>query len=88
MLAFFARSTLDEMAESLSLTAVFQPDENGWVQATIREIPGVITAAPTRAEAEDLLLDALREYLLSFQVEPPPLERDRETSQLRILLTA
>ena len=76
------------MAEALSLTAIFEPDENDWVQATIREIPGVITAAPTRAEAEDMLLDALREYLLSLQVDPPPIGGDRETAKLQILLTA
>jgi predicted RNase H-like HicB family nuclease len=76
------------MAHSLSLTAIFEPDENDWVQARIGEIPGVITAAPTRAEAEELLLDALREYLLSFQVDPPPSDHASETTQLRILLTA
>ncbi|HEX2294126.1 MAG TPA: hypothetical protein VHN37_02330 [Actinomycetota bacterium] len=76
------------MTQTLSLTAVFEPDEGDWIQATIREIPGVVTAAPSRAEAEELLLDALREYLLSFQIEPPPLEHEPDTTQLRILLTA
>ena len=45
---------------------MYESVENGWVQARIREMPGVITAAPTRAEAEDMLLDALEEFLLSF----------------------
>lgn len=76
------------MAHTLSLTAVFEPDENHWVQATIREIPGVITAAPTREEAEELLLDALREYLLSFQVDPTPSEVTGEVVQVQIRLTA
>lgn len=76
------------MARTLSLTAIFEPDENDWVQARIREIPGVVTAAPTRAEAEEFLLDALREYLLSFQVEPAQPEGDGEIAQLQIQLTA
>jgi hypothetical protein len=57
------------MAASLSLTAIYEPVENGWVQARLKEIPAVITCAPTRSEVEDLLLDATREYLLSL-VEP------------------
>lgn len=57
------------MDREVSLTAVYEPVENGWVQARIREMPGVVTAAPTRAEAEDMLLDALREFLLSFRNE-------------------
>lgn len=54
------------VSESLTFTAVYEPVEGGWVHAHLAEIPGVITAAPTRADAEVMLLDALREYLLSF----------------------
>ena len=58
-----------DVDREVSLTAIYEPVEDGWVQARIREMPGVITAAPTRAEAEDMLLDALREFLLSFRSE-------------------
>ncbi|MGH3751186.1 MAG: type II toxin-antitoxin system HicB family antitoxin [Pseudonocardiaceae bacterium] len=54
------------MSESVTFTAIYEPVDDGWVQARLAEIPGVITAAPTRQEAEVLLLDALREFLLSF----------------------
>ena len=54
------------MSASVTFTAIYEPVEDGWVQARLAEIPGVITAAPTRQEAEALLLDALREFLLSF----------------------
>ena len=54
------------MSESVTFTAIYEPVEDGWVQARLAEIPGVSTAAPTRHEAEALLLDALREFLLSF----------------------
>jgi hypothetical protein len=54
------------MAASVSLTAIYEPVENGWIQARLKEIPAVITCAPTRSEAEELLLDATREYLLSL----------------------
>lgn len=78
------------MTKNLSVTATYSEVENGWIQARIMEIPGVITAAPTRAEAQELLLDALREYLLSFQEEPPtsPDQNDGETGRVNISLSA
>ena len=63
------------MASRISLTAIYEPVEEGWTQARIRELPGVITAAPTLEEAKELLADALREYLLSlaeFPTSQPP----------------
>lgn len=54
------------MARRLPLTAVYEPVEDGWTQARIVELPAVITAVPTHAEAKEALLDALREYLLSL----------------------
>ena len=54
------------MASRISLTAVYEPVENGWTQARIEELPGVITAAPTLEEAKELLADAVREYLLAL----------------------
>jgi predicted RNase H-like HicB family nuclease len=56
----------------ISLTAIYEPVENGWTQARIEELPAVITAGPTLEEAKELLLDALREYLLSFGEEGRP----------------
>jgi hypothetical protein len=50
----------------IPLSIVYEPVEDGWVQARIAELPPVITAAPTRERARELVLDALREYLLSL----------------------
>ena len=52
---------------SIPLSIVYEPVENGWVQARIEELSPVITAAPTRDEARVLVLDALREYLLALR---------------------
>ena len=48
---------------TVDLHVVFEPDEQGWVRATIEELPGVITCAPTRDEARELVRDALDEWL-------------------------
>jgi hypothetical protein len=52
--------------ELVQLTPVYELVDAGWTQARIAELPGVITAAPTREQAQEMLLDALREFLLSF----------------------
>ena len=48
---------------TMDLHVVFEPDEQGWVRATIEELPGVITCAPTHDEARELVRDALDEWL-------------------------
>lgn len=53
------------VAAPLSLTAIYEPVENDWVQARVKELPGVITAAPTLEQAREMLGDAVREYLLA-----------------------
>ena len=58
------------MTSSIQLSVIFEPVENGWVQARIEELPGVITAAPTRDEARAQFIDALREYLLALRDLP------------------
>ena len=50
----------------MELHVVFEPDENGWVRATIEELPGVISCAPTRDEARELVRDALDEWLAAL----------------------
>lgn len=47
----------------MELHVAFEPDEGGWVRATIEELPGVITCAPTLEEARELVHDALAEWL-------------------------
>ena len=74
---------------SFQLTAVIRPVEEGWVQASIQEIPGVITAAPTAAEARAMLADALHEYLLALgelEGQPDGEEGDADHSPLAVTL--
>lgn len=62
----------------IELTAVFEPVEDGWVQASLVEWPAVITCGPTREEAYEMLLDAFREMVLSYtdQNAKPPVGAD------------
>ena len=47
----------------MELHVIFEPDEDGWVRASIEELPEVITCAPTLDEARELVRDALTEWL-------------------------
>jgi len=47
----------------MELHVLLEPDEQGWVRATIEELPGVITCAPSQEEARTLIRDALGEWL-------------------------
>lgn len=69
-----------DMAHDVTLTAVFESVEGGWTQARVRELPEVITAAPTREEAEELLKDALLEYVGSL-IHPAEDEKKPEAGE-------
>jgi hypothetical protein len=60
----------------ISLSIVYEPVEDGWVQARIEGIPEVITAGRDKAEARTLVLDALREYLLSIRGNGDAVDRE------------
>jgi predicted RNase H-like HicB family nuclease len=55
--------------ESLTLTAVFTPDENGWTMAQLAEWPAVVTCGRTIDEARAMLLDAAQEMILAYREE-------------------
>jgi predicted RNase H-like HicB family nuclease len=67
------------MSESppIPLSIVYEPDDSGWVRARIEGIPEVITAGRTKDEARELVIDALREYLLSIRGNGDALDREQ-----------
>jgi predicted RNase H-like HicB family nuclease len=69
---------------TLELSIVYEPDEDGWILARIAEYPAVITTAPTREGAKEMVLDALREYLLSLTEDEPGGGGEREPVALTI----
>jgi predicted RNase H-like HicB family nuclease len=71
------------MSESLQVTIVYEQGEEGWVVASIPEVPGAHSQGRTRAEARTNVIDALRGILelrfgghpvLSEGVDSEPLE--------------
>lgn len=63
------------MSETLKLTAVFTPDENGWTMAQLAEWPAVVTCGRTWRRPARCLVDAANEMVASFRAEgrEPPI---------------
>ncbi len=51
------------MEATLQLTIHFEEAGDGWVLATIPEVPGAISQGRTREEARENVIDALRTVL-------------------------
>ncbi|HWH10304.1 MAG TPA: type II toxin-antitoxin system HicB family antitoxin [Solirubrobacteraceae bacterium] len=74
------------MSQSLRLTIVFEPVEEGWIVASVPEVPGALSQGHTREEARENVIDALHGILeLRFGehalAEPVP---DSESLELHI----
>ena len=74
------------MSHALRLTIVFEPDEEGWIVASVPEVPGALSQGRTREEARENVIDALHGILeLRFGehalAEPAS---DSESLELRI----
>ena len=77
------------MATRLTFTPIYEQVDAGWVQARLAELPAVITAAPSREQAREQLVDALREYLLSLgEDRPQELVSDGLQDRLEVVLDA
>jgi predicted RNase H-like HicB family nuclease len=54
---------VSQVSKSLRLTIVYEPGEDGWVIASIPEVPGAHSQGQTREEARANVIDALRGIL-------------------------
>ncbi len=55
--------TVRGVTEALQLTIVFESGEDGWIIASIPEVPGAHSQGRTRDEARANVIDALRGIL-------------------------
>jgi predicted RNase H-like HicB family nuclease len=47
------------MSDPLHLTILYEEDEDGWIMSSVPEVPGVLSQGKTKAEAREMVLDAL-----------------------------
>ncbi|HEX6587274.1 MAG TPA: type II toxin-antitoxin system HicB family antitoxin [Solirubrobacterales bacterium] len=72
------------VTEELQLTISYEPNGEGGYLARVREVPGVLSEGSTRADAREMVLDALREVVLSHLEHPEPDTGDLERIAVRL----
>ncbi len=75
---------MSHVPEQLDLTIVYEPGEEGWILASIPEVPGVFTQGRTREEARANAIDALRPRLSPDPRAATDDRRDSEALHLTI----
>jgi predicted RNase H-like HicB family nuclease len=78
-------SIVSFVPEQLDLTIVYEPGEEGWILASIPEVPGVLTQGRTREEARTNVIDALR---LMLSPVPGSADDRREREALHLTIAA
>jgi predicted RNase H-like HicB family nuclease len=48
-------------------SVLYQPIEDGWIMATVPELPGAVTQARNLAEARIMIKDAVEMLLVSYR---------------------
>jgi len=66
------------MNDSLQLTIVYQDGDDGWIIASIPEVPGTISQGRTREETRENVIDALQ---LMLSPEPSDKQTSRQTGR-------
>jgi len=69
------------MSESLSLRILFEKGDDGFVIASIPQVPGAMSQGRTRDEARSNVIDALR-----LMLRPDPVDADGDSEALELLL--
>ena len=57
------------MSETIDLTILYEPGEDGWTISSIPEIPGVNSQGRTHEEARAMVLSALSDWLHFYLTE-------------------
>lgn len=76
------------MTESLQFTILFEEGEDGWIVASVPEVPGAHSQGRTRDEARANVIDALRGILELRFGDAPVLEEDADSEPLKVVIGA
>jgi predicted RNase H-like HicB family nuclease len=76
------------MSESLQVTIVYEQGEDGWIVASIPEVPGAHSQGQTREEARANVIDALRGILELRFGEHPAVAKAADSEPLELVIGA
>jgi predicted RNase H-like HicB family nuclease len=60
-------SSLQEFTMKREFTVVYTPIEDGWIMATVPELPGAVTQGRTIEEAREMIHEAVELLLQSYR---------------------
>jgi predicted RNase H-like HicB family nuclease len=76
------------MSEPLRLTIVYEAGDDGWIVASVPEVPGALSQGRTREEARESVIDALRGILELRFGEHALTEPAADTEPLELVIAA
>jgi predicted RNase H-like HicB family nuclease len=76
------------VSESLKMTIVYEQGEDGWIVASVPEVPGAHSQGRTREEARENVIDALRGILELRFGEHPDVTAGIDSEPLELLIGA
>ena len=76
------------MSESLQFTIVFEEGEEGWIVASVPEVPGAHSQGRTREEARANVIDALRGILELRFGATPHVREGADSEPLKVVIGA
>lgn len=76
------------MSEPLHLTIVYEEGEDGWIVASVPEVPGVHSQGRTREDARANVIDALHGILELRFGEHALTERPPDSESLELVIAA
>jgi predicted RNase H-like HicB family nuclease len=76
------------MSESLRVTIVYEEGDEGWIVASIPEVPGVHSQGRTRDEARANVIDALRGILALRFGEHAAVPESADSEPLELVIGA
>jgi predicted RNase H-like HicB family nuclease len=76
------------MSDSLHVTIVYEAGEDGWIVASVPEVPGVHSQGRTREEARANAIDALRGMLELRFGEHPSAEAAPDSESVQLVIAA
>lgn len=79
---------LVENHSSLRLTIVYEPGDDGWIIASVPEVPGVHSQGMTRDEARRNVIDALYGMLELRLGNRPDDPQDNDTEAIELIVAA
>lgn len=77
-----------ENHNSLRLTIVYETGDDGWIIASVPEVPGVHSQGTTRDEARRNVIDALYGMLELRLSSHPEVPRDNDTEAIELIVAA